>query len=196
MHDTEERSDRWLMPPQDETPQPAVMDPVPALEERLERLAAPPLTQAPHPRVDLTYRGHATWVWLSTHGGAGATSLARSSTEGIDLHRQWPHPNLGWPMSVVLVARTNARGLDSAGRFLHEWVAGVVPDVNVLALVAMADAPGRTPRAIRSRLHELSGSVTVLQCPWVDEWRETPDVPAGDVRKIATTIAAMLNPKE
>ena len=196
MRETEERADRWLMPPQDETPEPVAVESAPITEERAERLAAPPLTDAPHPWADRTYQGSAPWVWVSTHGGAGATSLARSTGEGIDLHQQWPHPNLGWPAAVVLVARTNARGLDAAGRFLHEWVSGAVPGVQVLALVAMADAPGRAPRTIRSRLHELSGSVKVLPCPWVGEWRETPDVPAGDVRKVAATIAAMLTPKE
>jgi len=126
--------------------------------------------QPPHPHTT----GAVTWV--SAHGGAGATSLATATGLGPDLTAMWPDPALGWPNQVVLVARTNTAGLDAAARAIAFAASGATPPgVRVAALVLNADAPGRTPRLIKARIRELSGTVpNLLEVGWVEEWRTTP----------------------
>ncbi|MGQ0632492.1 MAG: hypothetical protein ACT4P1_15845 [Sporichthyaceae bacterium] len=143
--------------------------------------------------------GPASFVWLSVHGGAGGSSLARAAAQdnrsadpqGMDLTGCWPDPALGWPTAVVLVCRTNAAGFTAASRFLHEWAADLVPDLQVLALAAVADSPRRLTPALRARLFELSGAAPhVVPVPWIGAWRETPHAPDRAAQKSAHQIAA------
>ncbi|MFY0407942.1 DUF6668 family protein [Solicola sp. PLA-1-18] len=130
-----------------------------------------------------------TFTWVGAHGGAGATSLAAGSGRGTDLTGVWPDPALGWPTAVVLVCRTNAAGLTAAGRMLQEWASRAVPDLDVVALVAVADAPGKLPRTLARRLAEIQTAVPhLLTAPWVPTWREHPYV----ADPAAATIAAQV----
>lgn len=174
---------------------PAVQDETPVVDPALEFPAPAPAslqwqrhTQSVG-RTTTSITPGDPFVWLSVHGGAGATSLALATAQGIDLTGAWPDPDLGWSERVVLVCRSNAAGIDRASKFLAEVAAGRVPDLNVVALVVNADAPGRPPKAVRARIHELSGVVPrVLRLDWVSQWRETPYVPNRAASKVAATI--------
>ncbi|WP_019146613.1 DUF6668 family protein [Aeromicrobium massiliense] len=154
---------------------------------------------APIPKRPLTGRttqrpeGIAPFVWVSAHGGAGATSLRRGSGAGLDLTSQWPAPELGWPARVVLVSRANAAGLDAAGRMLQETVSRTVPDVQMVAVVTVADAPTRPSKHIRARLVEL-GSIAprVIHMPWVENWRDHPYVRDPAAVAVADLIHGLL----
>ncbi|MGI8647798.1 MAG: hypothetical protein DLM55_05225 [Acidimicrobiales bacterium] len=184
----------WSVPPVAPSPIQPIM---PAVAMSPSIVAGPRLSRTPHPPTFARYTGSASFIWLGAHGGTGASSLRLSTGQGVALRETWPDPSLGWPPIVVLVTRTSASGLDNAGHFLHEWASGVVPaGVRLAALVAVADAPGRLPRSLRSRLHELSGLTEVVPFPWVEEWRESPGVSIGASRKLAATIAAIISKEE
>ncbi|MEK8229339.1 hypothetical protein NKG05_30690 [Oerskovia sp. M15] len=61
----------------------------------------------------------------------------------------WPAAEHGWPqlpgagaVRVVLTARSSMRGLRAAQAAATQWAAGLVPHVELLGLVIIADAPG------------------------------------------------------
>lgn len=158
---------------------------------------------AKRPRGPLTRRATAapsaggTFVWLGAHGGSGAASLAAATGRGLTLSRAWPDPSLGWPTGVAIVCRSHIAGLDAADRLLAETFSGAVSDVDVLALVVVADAPVRPTRLMRDRLHELDVVVPkILHLPWIPAWRETPGSPDRTARSVAATVAALANTKE
>lgn len=164
---------------------------------RISRISSPCLSD---PAGAAYPPGPASFVWLSVHGGAGGSSLARAlatraggserGPRGVDLTGCWPDPALGWPSGVVLVCRTNAAGFAAASRFLHEWAAALVPDLQVLALAAVADSPRRLTGPLRARLFELSGAVPrVVSVPWIPAWREAPHAPDAAAAKAASAIA-------
>lgn len=135
------------------------------------------------------YSGSERLVWLSLHGGAGSTSLATVAGQGVVLDRAWPDPAGGWPARTALVCRTNAAGLAAAGQWLQEWAAGLVADLDLLALVAVADAPPRPSKAIRRRLHELSGAVPrLVTVPWIADWRDNPYTEQSVVTKALAPV--------
>lgn len=168
---------------------PALLSPAPRLP-----VAAPRVSGAPIPVVEHRPTARASFVWVGAHGGAGISSLATVSGEGLELSQAWPAPALGWPRSVALVCRTSASGLDDAARFLHAWAAHTVPDIDVIALVTVADSPGRLPKTLRTRIHELSGVVpTTLTVPWIPAWRETPRAPHTGPHRTAAAVMALVN---
>lgn len=118
----------------------------------------------PRPGID-----HAWW-WLGVHGGAGVTTLERAVAGGRDA-------GLAWPVSiespaVVLVARSSANGIQAAQNAARQWASGMVPGVDLLGLVVVADAPGRRPRVLRNLVRLVSGAVPRLwEIPWVEPWR-------------------------
>lgn len=132
----------------------------------------------------------APFVWLSAHGGAGATSLARSSGVGLELTRQWPAPELGWPGCVAVVCRSNAAGLDAAAGVLAAAAADEAgPGVWVGALVVVDDAPTRVSRAIRARIYELAGTVPrLVRVPWISSWRDSPYTAAPAAVRAAAAV--------
>lgn len=136
----------------------------------------------------------AAFTWVSAHGGAGSTSLARASGVGVDLTAQWPSPRLGWPTPVAVVCRSNAAGLAAAAGMLATAAAGGVPDLRVVALVVVDDAPVKVSKAIKTRIHELEGIVPLLvRVPWIRAWRETPYSPDKSATNAAATVAAAVN---
>ncbi|MEJ7832967.1 MAG: DUF6668 family protein [Nocardioides sp.] len=141
-------------------------------------------SRTPDPCPALT----ASFVWVGAHGGAGVTSLA--ATTGVALTRCWPDPSLGWPAQVAVVCRSNAAGFDTALRAIQEVVAGAVPDLLVVALVVVADAPKPPSRRTLARIHELAAIVpTVVEVPWITSWREDPYTPQPAVTGAATAVS-------
>lgn len=107
--------------------------------------------------------------WTGLHGGAGVSTLA-AVYGGHDSGRSWPRP--GDPPSVLLVARTHARGLDAVIPAVEVFRRGEAPqglDLEGVALVA--DAPGRMPRPLAQRIRLIESVIDVYRVPWVAEWR-------------------------
>ncbi|MFI6038710.1 DUF6668 family protein [Streptomyces sp. NPDC051315] len=107
--------------------------------------------------------------WLATHGGAGTSTLA-TVYGGHDCGRDWPGPDA--PVSVLLVARTHATGLESALRALEVFRRGQAPPgLDLDAVVLVADAPGRLPRPLVQRVRLIESVIDVYRVPWVTSWR-------------------------
>ena len=173
------------------TPPAATAAPEP-VRPRATRPAAPTPRGDFAPRTDQPYAGPATFVWLGAHGGAGVSALAAASGQGVALTTTWPAPALGWPARVAVVCRTDARGMTAAGQLLAQWAGHRAGDVEVVALVAVADSPARLPKVLRLRLLELSGSVpAVVRVPWIASWRENPGVADPAATKAAAQVAAL-----
>lgn len=171
-------------------PQPAV--PAPDAVDRL-------------PRRPVTVRA-APW-WVGVHGGAGETTLAQLLPGSRAADHGWPQllkqsgDDEETPVQVVLVARSNLRGLTAAQRAATEWASGVVAGVEVLGLVIIADAPGRLPRPLKDLAALVVGGVPrAWQLPWSDPWRvgevEEASAPKevrrllADVRQLVPVIDA------
>ncbi len=135
--------------------------------------------------------------WLGVHGGAGETSLAALVPDWLAAEHMWPQP-LG-DARVVLTARSNMRGLRAAQAAATQWAAGLVPHVEVVGLVIVADAPGRLPRPLREFSQIVGGGVPrTWTLPWIEAWRlgEPPalsDAPR-EVRRLVDDLRAVVRP--
>jgi hypothetical protein len=145
-------------------------------------------------RVDqLPVRDHAApaqlW-WVGTHGGAGESTLAALVPGWQAAGHAWPRTTAPTPARTVLVARSDARGLRAAQNAMRQWAAGLVPSVEVLGLVVMADAPGRLPRPLRDLMQVVCGGVPrTWSVPWVDAWRVgEPPAPSNAPREVQRLI--------
>lgn len=127
-----------------------------------------PRTAAPAPAGRLSEHGVA---WVSAHGGCGATTLT-AVLGGVDLGCRWPNAGRHEPARVLLVARTHAQGLRAASRALNAVREGRHPaGMELVGLVLVADAPGRLPRTLVSRVKVLRSAVPVHRIPWIAPWR-------------------------
>ena len=128
----------------------------------------------PPPAAGLESRrqgGGARLWWLGVHGGAGESTLAALMEGSTEAGHAWPDV-AGAPAAVVLVARPSARGLDRAQAAATQWAAGATPDVRLLGLVLIADAPGRTPAPLHAWTKVLAGGVPrVWHLPWIEPLR-------------------------
>ena len=111
------------------------------------------------------------WWWVGVHGGAGETTLEQLYVGTRAAAHRWPL-SPGRTHAVVLVARTNARGLVAVQATLRELSERAVA-VHLLGLVLMADAPGRLPRGLRELGERVAAAVPrAWWFPWVAAWRE------------------------
>ncbi|MFI6661401.1 DUF6668 family protein [Streptomyces sp. NPDC050523] len=128
-----------------------------------------------------------TIAWVNAHGGAGASTLARV-LGGVDLGRRWPDASRGEPGRFLLVARTHAAGMRAASQFLDLMRKQQhPPGVELLAVVLVADAPGRLPLSLARRVRVLRSVADVHRIPWIPSWRvgaQTTDAPK-QVRALA-----------
>lgn len=134
-------------------------------------------------------RGTVSLWWLGVHGGAGETTLAQLLEGSWETGHAWPQTGQGAELPrVILVARTNARGLRAAQLAAIEWASGSVA-VQLHGLVLIADAPGRLPKALRDFAHVVAGGVPrVWRVPWVEAWRLGEPVCAETAPKAVTAI--------
>jgi hypothetical protein len=115
-----------------------------------------------------------TMWWVGAHGGAGESTLEQLLEGSRASGHAWPcgDPGTGLMPPVVIVARTNARGLRAAQLVAIEWASGSVP-VALHGLVLVADAPGKLPKPLRDFAQIVSGGVPhVWHLPWVEAWRQ------------------------
>lgn len=147
-------------------------------------------------------RSHPADLWcVGAHGGSGESMLASLAPGWVAAGHAWPHlpeqAGQEGPARVVLTARSSAHGLLAAQRAATQWAAGLVPDVDVLGLVVVADAPGRLPRPLRDLAHVVGGGVArTWHVPWVEAWRlGQPVEPAAApraVRHLIEELSALL----
>lgn len=136
--------------------------------------------------------------WVGAHGGAGESTLAHLVPEWRAAEGAWPRvAGQGEPARVVLVARTHVAGLKAAQTAATQWAAGLVPEVELLGLVLVADAPGRLPRPLRDLAQLVSGGVPrTWTVPWVEQWRLGHEVLLADaprqVRHLVTELTALI----
>lgn len=137
--------------------------------------------------------------WLGVHGGAGETSLAALVPDWPAAEHAWPQIPGACGVRVVLTARSNMRGLRAAQVAATQWAAGLVPHVEVVGLVIVADAPGRLPRPLREFSQIVGGGVPrTWILPWIEAWRlgEPPalsDAPR-EVRRLVDDLRAVVRP--
>ncbi|WUU98618.1 hypothetical protein OG417_51025 [Actinoallomurus sp. NBC_01490] len=92
---------------------------------------------------------------------------------------------------MLLVARSHASGLCAAQAAARQWAAGVLPNVRLLGLVVVADAPGKRPKPLKDLVHLISGGVPqVWELPWVEALR-LGDPP--DQTKLPSAFARLAN---
>ncbi|KAF2775078.1 hypothetical protein STPH1_7265 [Streptomyces sp. OM5714] len=71
-----------------------------------------------------------------------------------------------------MVGRTSARGLQSVSQALDALRNGrAADDLDLLAVVLVADAPGRLPLSLLSRIRVIRSVIHVHRVPWIPAWR-------------------------
>ncbi|MFJ4787340.1 hypothetical protein [Streptomyces sp. NPDC088794] len=127
--------------------------------------------QPKRPRTAARGRSREDVGWVKAHGGSGATSLVEA-LGGVDVGARWPEPARGEPYRIVLVGRTSASGLRSVSRALGALNDGNAPQgLELLAVVLVADAPGRLPLGLLRRIRVLRSVARVHRVPWIPAWR-------------------------
>lgn len=130
------------------------------------------------------------WV-IGAHGGAGETTFSSLVDSWACTEHRWPQLDTVSP--VVVLCRSNASGLRAAQSVGCQWAAGGAPDVAMLGLVIIADAPGRLPRVLRDLGRVVAGGFPrVWHLPWVESWRlghtPTRDHAPGPVRSLVRDL--------
>ena len=188
----------WLSRPT--TPPPSQAAPVASVPDAVGPVAPQRGIPAPD-RVDqlpVHDRGATAGLWwVGAHGGSGESTLAALMPGTQAAGHAWPRTPSQTPARTVLVARGDARGLRAAQDAMRQWAAGLVPSVEVLGLVVMADAPGRVPRSLRDLLQVVSGGVPrTWTVPWVEAWRvgEPPALASSprEVQRLVDELTAIL----
>jgi hypothetical protein len=98
---------------------------------------------------------------------------------------------------VVLTARSNLRGLRAAQVAATQWASGLVPRVQVVGLVVVADAPGRIPPVLRDFAKVVGGGVPRRwSVPWIEAWRlgEAPELSTAprEVRQLVDDLRGVI----
>ncbi len=145
-----------------------------------------------------TVTGTATaWV-TGVHGGAGESRLAGILDGARTTDHAWPvHDDSYGKPSVLLVCRSDMRGLKAARGALIQWASGAAPAVDLLGLAVLADAPGKLPKPLRDFAALVGGGAPRLwTLPWVESWRlgDTTGGPQGrDYQRFASDITVLTN---
>lgn len=134
----------------------------------------------------------ALWI-IGAHGGAGESRIADLLGARATDHC-WPALQDGTEPRVLLVSRADMRGLTAARSALTQWVSGATPEVDLLGLAILADAPGKTPKALRDFAAIVGGGAPRLwTLPWVEAWRlgDTTAPPSREYQRFITDIATL-----
>ena len=134
--------------------------------------------------------------WLGVHGGAGESSLAALFPGFPAAEHQWP-VHRSARTRVVLVARTNHRGMSAAQAAMRDWSVSYRDHIDVLGLVLIADRPGKLARPLRDLRQDLAGATPNLwRLPWIESWAvgESPspvNAPTKEVEalRVGVTLA-------
>jgi hypothetical protein len=140
-----------------------------------------------------TMTGSASLWVLGAHGGAGESRIG-DLLDGRATGHCWPILQNGSKPRVLLVCRADMRGLTAARSALTQWASGAAPKVELLGLAVIADAPGKTPKALRDFTAIVGGGAPRLwTLPWVEAWRhgDTTSQPPRDYQRFITDMAAL-----
>ncbi|MFJ2163613.1 DUF6668 family protein [Streptomyces sp. NPDC087856] len=128
--------------------------------------------------------------WVGAHGGAGATTFA-GALGGVDVGHAWPDVPQGEPGDILLLARTHLAGLQAASKALDSLRTGRHPaGLRLVALVLVADAPGRLPPELWRRVRVLRAAVRTFSVPWIAQWRVGK--PAPKAPRSVVELAALI----
>ena len=187
-------------PPTEET-----FEPDELLGRRLVVLGppVPPGTITPPEQPALARRvvDHDPLLWVvGLHGGCGATSVATAlGADVVECRGAWPVSQPLEPQ-VLLVARTHVVGLAAAETAIQEWASEDLPDLRLLGILLVDDAP-RVPRPLVPVMNRvLHSSPRGWHLTWQESWRfRLPDDrpltyaarrTLGDIRRRALTEGA------
>ena len=94
---------------------------------------------------------------------------------------------------MLLVCRADMRGLTAARSAVTHWVSGAGPKADLLGLAILADAPGKTPKALRDFAAIVGGGAPRLwTLPWVEAWRlGNVTAPTREFQRFITDIATL-----
>jgi hypothetical protein len=135
-------------------------------------------------------------LWVTgAHGGAGESRIAGLLPGARTADHCWPVLQDGAKPRVLLVCRADMRGLTAARSALTEWASGAAPEVDLLGLAVLADAPGKTPRPLRDFAAIVGGGAPRLWIlPWVEAWRHGESMsppPAREYQRFITDLAVL-----
>lgn len=137
----------------------------------------------------------ALWV-VGSHGGAGESRTAELLDGARPTGHCWPVLQDGAKPRVLLVCRADMRGLTTAQSALTQWVSGAAPAIDLLGLAVLADAPGKTPKALRDFAAIVGGGAPRLwTLPWVEAWRHgdaTTTPSAREYQRFITDVNALV----
>jgi hypothetical protein len=137
----------------------------------------------------------ALWV-VGSHGGAGESRAADLLDGARPTGHCWPILQNGTKPRVLLVCRADVRGLTTAQSALTQWVSGATPAVELIGLAVLADAPGKTPKALRDFTSIVGGGAPRLwTLPWVEAWRHgdyTTTPTAREYQRFITDVTALV----
>lgn len=138
--------------------------------------------------------------WVGAHGGSGESSLATLVPHWVGADHAWPSvSSQRGPARVVLTARSNVRGLRAAQAAATQWASGLVPFVELLGLVIVADAPGRPPKPLRDLAQVVAGGLPrTWNVPWIESWRLGERIALTDapreLRQVVDDLRVLLGP--
>lgn len=137
----------------------------------------------------------ALWI-VGSHGGAGESRTADLLDGARPTGHCWPVLQDGSKPRVLLVCRADMRGLTTAQSALTQWVSGAAPTVDLFGLAVLADAPGKTPKALRDLTAIVGGGAPRLwTLPWVEAWRHgdsTTTPAAREYQRFITDVTALV----
>ncbi|RNL51834.1 DUF6668 family protein [Arthrobacter oryzae] len=142
-----------------------------------------------------TVSGSASLWVTGAHGGSGESRTADLIDGARVTDHCWPVLQDGSKPRVLLVCRADMRGLTAAQGALTQWVSGAAPAVDLLGLTVLADAPGKTPKALRDFAVIVGGGAPRhWTLPWVEAWRHgdsTTPPPAREFQRFVNDLAVL-----
>jgi hypothetical protein len=136
----------------------------------------------------------ALWV-TGAHGGSGESRIADLIGGARATGHCWPVLQDGSRPRVLLVCRADMRGLTAARSALTQWASGAAPEIDLLGLAVLADAPGKMPKPLRDFAAIVCGGAPrSWTLPWVEAWRHgesTSPPPAREYQRFITDLATL-----
>jgi hypothetical protein len=147
------------------TPAPATAPPSPRVNIDADRLLPVATTKL----WERSHRPPVVWL-IGAHGGAGTTTLAASWAPAAEA-TVWPSED-EFPY-VVIVCRSTRTGLDHAHELVLQATGKFAGNCQLLGVAVVADAPGKTPKALRQRI-EVMGKIAphIWEIPYIPSLRE------------------------
>lgn len=156
-----------------------VWQPLPGISEPVSTL----------PVMEIDDESSSVW-FVGAHGGAGTSTMARLC-RGRDAGTSWPLAARS--TRVIVVARSDMRGLRAAQRVALQWMSGTVPSVDLLGVGFVADSGGREPKQLKEFRRFVSGGFpNSWFVPWVETWRTIESVEEANVPRTVRKVTVQI----